>query len=100
MTKHKLSNILTVRILEIMQIQQTIVKVQNKGLITIPKAFREKLGLKKNSLARIIKLNGKLVLEPVKTLPYSVRSYNDDEIDKFLKLDKRQSSELKTKGLL
>ena len=82
-----------------MQIQQTIVKVQNKGLITIPKAFRKDLGLEKDSLARVIKVKGRLVLEPVKTLPYKVRSYKKSEIDEFLELDKKESSELKAKGL-
>jgi AbrB family looped-hinge helix DNA binding protein len=83
-----------------MQIQQTIVKIQGKGLITIPKSYRDELGLEKDSLARVTKIKGKLILEPVKTLPYSVRSYTDSEIKKFLNLDKRQSSELKAKGLI
>ena len=83
-----------------MQIQQQVVKIQNKGLLTIPKAFREELELSKDSLARIIKIKGRLILEPVRTLPYKARSYKKNEIDEFLELDKKESKSLKKKGLL
>lgn len=71
--------------------QEEIVKIQEKGLITIPIVFREALGLKKNSFAKIYKKNGKLILEPVSMLPYPVRSYMSEEIDEFVKLDRKES---------
>ena len=74
-----------------MLIQQQIVKVQEKGLITIPIAFREALGLKKDSFAKIYKENGKLILEPVSMLSYSVRSYTNEEIGDFVNLDRKES---------
>ena len=83
-----------------MQIQQDIIKIQNKGLITIPKSFRDELGLTANSLARITKVKGRLVLEPLKTLPYKVRSYQETEIDEFLELDKKESRQLRKKGII
>lgn len=89
-----------IRKLEYMQIRQDIIKIQNKGLITIPKSFRDELGLTANSLARIIKIKGRLVLEPLKTLPYKVRSYRETEIDEFLELDEKGSRQLRKKGIL
>lgn len=71
--------------------QEEIVKVQEKGLITIPIAFRVALGLTKNSFAKIYKKNGKLILEPVSMLPYPVRNYTDEEVNEFIKLDKKES---------
>ncbi|KKQ73810.1 MAG: hypothetical protein US96_C0051G0003 [Candidatus Woesebacteria bacterium GW2011_GWB1_38_5b] len=58
-----------------MQIVEQIIKIQGKGLVTIPKNFRDELGLGKNSLARIIKEKGRLILEPLRILKYPVRSY-------------------------
>lgn len=80
--------------------QSQIIKILPKGLITIPKKFRQNLGLEENGLARIKQDTGRLIVEPVRTLPYPVRSYTDAEIDEFLKLDAQQSQQLKKKGLL
>jgi bifunctional DNA-binding transcriptional regulator/antitoxin component of YhaV-PrlF toxin-antitoxin module len=74
-----------------MLIQQQIVKIQEKGLITIPIAFRESLGLKKDSFAKIYKEKGRLILEPVSMLSYPVRNYSNEEIDQFVKLDRKES---------
>ncbi|OGM25603.1 hypothetical protein A2962_03670 [Candidatus Woesebacteria bacterium RIFCSPLOWO2_01_FULL_39_61] len=79
---------------------EAIVKIQNKGLVTIPKSFRDDLGLEESGLARIRKEKGRLVIEPVRIYPYSVRSYKDKEIEKFIKLDKKEAKILKEKGLL
>ena len=77
-----------------------IVKVQTKGLVTIPKKFRDDLGFEENGLVRMRKEKGSLVLEPVRILPYSVRSYTDKEIEKFLKEDRKETRELRKKNLL
>jgi AbrB family looped-hinge helix DNA binding protein len=82
-----------------MQIQQDIVKVQKKGLITIPNAFRENLGLEPGSLARITKVKGRLLVEQLTTPPYKVRSYKESEIKDCLALDKKESEELRSKGI-
>lgn len=76
--------------------QETIIKIQPKGLMTIPIKFRRALGLTANNLARIKKEKGRLVIEPVRTLPYPVRSYTDAEVDEFLRLDAKESALLKT----
>lgn len=79
---------------------EKLVRFQSKGLVTIPKRFRQELGLEKDSLAKIKKEKGKLILEPIRTLPYPVRSYSGKELEKFLEIDSEETKELKKKGLL
>lgn len=81
-------------------IQEEIIKVQPKGLVTIPKKIRQKLGFEENSLIRVTEEKGRIVLEPVRTLPYPVRSYTKEDIEGFIKLDQSETETLKQKGLL
>ena len=83
-----------------MQTQEEFIKVQNKGLITIPKSFRDDLGIRVNSIAKIKKVKGRIILEPVRILPYPVRSYKNSEIKEFIDLDNKESKQLKKEGLL
>lgn len=78
---------------------EEIVKIQPKGLFTIPKKFRTGL-FEENGLARVRKEKGRLILEPVRTLPFPVRRYTDQEIDEFLALDAYETKKLKAKGIL
>ncbi|MBI4035302.1 MAG: AbrB/MazE/SpoVT family DNA-binding domain-containing protein [Candidatus Chisholmbacteria bacterium] len=80
--------------------QPQLVKILPKGLMTIPKKFRQQLGFEENGLARVKPDAGRLIVEPVRTLPYPVRSYTDKEIDEFLKLDEEETKNLKKKGWL
>ena len=75
--------------------QEEIIKLQPKGLITIPKKFREILDLEENGLVKVRIEKDRLVIEPVIVLPYKVRRYTDKEIEEFFKLDNKQSKELK-----
>ena len=81
-------------------ISEEIIKIQPRGSLTIPKKLREDVGIIKNTLVRIIKEKGRLIIEPVRTLPYPARSYTDKEIDEFLELDAKETKELKSKGIL
>ncbi|OGM04147.1 hypothetical protein A2715_04075 [Candidatus Woesebacteria bacterium RIFCSPHIGHO2_01_FULL_39_32] len=81
-------------------ISEEIIKIQPRGSLTIPKKLREDVGIRKNTLVRIIKEKGRLIIEPVRTLPYPARSYTDKEIDEFLELDAKETKELKSKGIL
>lgn len=83
-----------------MQMQGEIIKVQSKGVVTIPKSLREAVGLEENGLARITKEKGRLVMEPVRTLPYPVRTYKDSELKEFFDLDEKETKKLKAQGLL
>lgn len=77
-----------------------IIKLQPKGVLTIPKKFRQALGLDNNSLIRIKKDKWRLVIEPVRTLSYPVRNYTETELKEFLELDKKETEKLKNKGLI
>lgn len=82
------------------QVHQNIIKIQPKGVITIPKKLREEVGLEESKLAIITKDRGRLILEPVKTLGYPVRSYTKTEINEFIKFDKTLTKKLKRKKLI
>lgn len=77
-----------------------IIKLQPKGVLTIPKKFRQALGLDNNNLIRIKKDKWRLVIEPVRTLSYPVRNYTETELEEFLELDKKETKKLKNKGLI
>lgn len=79
---------------------EDIVKVQPKGLITIPKQLRKSLGFEENGLARARAERGRLILEPVRILPYPVRAYTKQEIREFFRVDEEETKELRKKGLL
>ena len=81
-------------------IQEEIIKLQPRGLITIPKRFRRSLALEENSLIKIKRDRWRLVIEPVRTLPYPVRSYTNEDLKEFVELDAKETKELKKKGLL
>ena len=79
---------------------EEIAKLQPKGLLTIPKKFREGLGFTENNLVRLKADRGRLIVEPVKTLPYPVRTYTDRNLEEFFALDDEESKQLKAKGFL
>lgn len=79
---------------------EDIIKIQPKGVITIPKKARLAAGLTDNSLARVRVDRGRLFIEPVTTLPYPVRQYTDKEIDEFFAFDDQQTRELRKKGII
>lgn len=81
-------------------ISDQLIKIQPKGVMTIPKKFREALGISDNSVVRIKKDKGRLTIEPVRTLLYPVRSYTDTEIDEFLTLDMSETKKLKKRKLI
>lgn len=70
---------------------EEIIKMQPKGLLTIPVKIRKKYGLNANDFIRIKASNGKVYLEPVRTLPYPIRSYTNKDLDEFFELDKQLS---------
>lgn len=85
---------------QIIKTEQEWLKVLGKGMITIPKVWRDELGIDEGEIVRAEKVGNRVILESVRTLPYQVRSYSEDEIDEFIKLDDKETSQLKKKGLL
>lgn len=71
---------------------EDIIKILPKGLITIPKKWREDLGFKENSLARVKKEGRRLVLEPIRVVGYPLRDYSKKELRQFLKEDRIDNS--------
>lgn len=79
---------------------EEIVKVQSKGLVTIPKKLRQRLGLEENGLIKLKEEKGRLVIEPLRTMPYPVRSYTEKDLKEFIELDKKETQILRKKSSL
>jgi AbrB family looped-hinge helix DNA binding protein len=67
--------------------QEAWLKVLAKGMVTLPKKWRDELGIENGSLVKARKEGNKLIIEvqPRKLAPYRV--YSDAEIDEFPKED-------------
>ena len=67
--------------------QEAWLKVLAKGMVTLPKRWRDELGIENGTLVKARKEGNKLIIEvqPRKLAPYRV--YSDTEIDEFLKED-------------
>jgi len=76
-----------------------IIKLRPRGVLTIPKRLRSGL-FDEDSLARIRRVGRKLVIEPIRTISYPVRSYTNAEINDFFDLDEKETKSLKDKGLI
>ena len=72
--------------------QTKFVKVLDKGLVTLPKAWCVALNLNKGTILQAKKVNRSIVIEPVITsttkakVPYRV--YSAAELNQFLKTDR------------
>lgn len=81
--------------------QEQIIRVQTKGLVTIPKRLRDEVGLRENGLARIKKDGGRLILEPVSVIKYPIIEYHKEESKEFIAEDEMETvALLKLKGSL
>jgi AbrB family looped-hinge helix DNA binding protein len=68
--------------------QETWIKVLSKGVITIPKEFREQLGLEEGDVAKAKIEGNKLVIQSRKVAQYAeYRTYSKEELDQFAKED-------------
>ncbi|OGM26138.1 hypothetical protein A3D00_02845 [Candidatus Woesebacteria bacterium RIFCSPHIGHO2_02_FULL_38_9] len=80
-------------------VREEIVRLQPKGVFTIPKKLREGL-FDDFGIAKIKRVGRRLIVEPVRTLTYPVRSYTDSDLKGFFELDEKESKILKDKGLI
>lgn len=78
---------------------EQIVQLQPRGVFTLPKNMRSGL-FDNDRLARIKRVGSRIIIEPIRTLSYPVRSYTNDEINEFLNFDAEETKQLKTKGLI
>lgn len=79
---------------------EDIIKMQPKGIITIGKKLRQAVGLTDRGLLHAKAINGSIILEPLYTTPYPVRTFSDEEINEWLELDKKEGEELRKEGLI
>lgn len=69
--------------------QEEWLKVLGKGMVTLPKKWRDELGIEEGAVVKAKKEGNKVVIEAPqdqKKAPY--RIYTDAEINEFLKEDK------------
>ncbi len=67
--------------------QEEWLKVLGKGMVTIPKQWRDELGLEEGDIVKAKKEGNKVVIEPQQSSLAPYRVYSTAEIDTFLKED-------------
>lgn len=67
--------------------QEVWVKVLGKGMVTLPKKWRDELGIENGDIVKARKEGKRVILEPQKPENVPYRVYSDDEIETFLKDD-------------
>ena len=72
--------------LMIVDYQSEWVKILTKGLVTLPKNFRDSVGIREGDVARIRKIGRRLVIEPRDLVDYEV--YPDKDLKAMLREDK------------
>ncbi len=65
--------------------QEEWVRILGKGMVTIPKTWRDELGLEEGEIIKAKKAGNKVILEAQTPAPY--RIFSDEEIKKWLKED-------------
>lgn len=68
--------------------QEEWLKVLGKGMVTLPKKWRDELGITAGDVVKAKKEGKRVVIEPQKYQSVPYRVYNDQEIDEFLKEDR------------
>ena len=67
--------------------QEEYLRVLGKGMITIPKQWRDELGLEEGKIVKAEKVGNKLTIEvSEEKAPY--RTFSDTEIEQWLEADK------------
>lgn len=68
--------------------QEEWLRVLGKGMVTIPKKWRDDLGITEGDIIKATKQGKNVVLTSPKTRSVPYRIYTDDEIKTFLKDDR------------
>lgn len=77
--------------------QETWLKVLGKGMVTLPKKWREELGVTTGDVIKAKKEGRKVVLVAQQTESVPYRVYNDAEINEFLRTDTNLNENPQTK---
>jgi AbrB family looped-hinge helix DNA binding protein len=67
---------------------QEWLKILGKGMVTLPKKWRDELGLEAGDIVRAKKQGNLLIIEPLDDEKVPFRVYTDKEIEAFLLDDK------------
>lgn len=67
---------------------QEWLKILGKGMVTIPKQWRDELGLEEGMVVKAKKEGNKVVIEAQESNPAAYRIYTNSEIEEFVKEDK------------
>ncbi len=67
--------------------QETWVRVLKKGIVTLPKAMREKAGIKEGDVAKATLIGNMIVIEP-RAVVYEGRVFTDEDIARWKEEDK------------
>lgn len=71
--------------------QEEYLRILGKGMVTIPKQWRDELGLKEGLIVKAQKMGNKMIIEAkLESLPY--RIFSDEEIEQWLKEDRLSNS--------
>ena len=68
----------------VIQHEQGWLKVLGKGMVTLPKKWREMLGVAAGDIVRARREGRRIIIEPYQTSEAPYRVYSDEEINEFL----------------
>lgn len=71
---------------------QEWLRVLGKGMVTIPKQWRDELGIEEGTVVKAKKEGNTVVIEAQQSSPVPYRVYNDSEIEEFVDDDKLPTS--------
>jgi AbrB family looped-hinge helix DNA binding protein len=81
------------------ELSETWVRVLKKGIVTLPKSMREKVGIKEGDVAKAKLVGNTIVIEPREEVSY--RIFTDEEIERWKEEDKLSPElEQETKELM
>ena len=73
------------------QPQEEYLRILGKGMVTIPKIWRDELGLKEGEIVKAQKIGNKMIIESeAEKVPY--RIFSNEEIEQWLKEDRLSSA--------
>jgi len=69
-------------------IQEEWLKVLGKGMVTLPKKWRDELGIENGAMVKAKKQGGVVIIEPLKKKSVPYRIYTKKEVEQFLEEDR------------
>lgn len=75
--------------------QEEWLKILGKGMVTLPKKWRDELGIENGDIVKAKKEGNRVVIETAKSKSVPYRIYNDADIKAFLEEDKIPKSLIK-----